>query len=530
VAIWSQWHNLRKQRKREADINGFSHKFGEILNLPYLCIKCTKLRLGQSIMYYNSPMTVRTRIAPSPTGQDMHVGTLATALANFAWAKKNGGQFIVRIEDTDRSRIVGGGESKMLETLEYFGLTPDESPLVGGAHGPYRQSERLDIYKKHVNLLMESGSAYYCTCTPERLDEMRKSLQSQKKIPKYDRQCLHNQKSIKAQIQAGVRHVVRMIVPEDDIVFEDVVRGKVAINGSNIDDQIIMKSDGYPTYHLAVVVDDHLMGITHVLRGEEWLPSTPKHILLYRYFGWELPVFGHLPLLRNPDKSKLSKRKNPVWSSDFIRDGMLKEAMLNYLAQMGWSHPEGKDIFDLDEYINVFDIKDIQKTAPIFDLVKLCWLNGEYIRQMSDDRLTQTISEYLSKYHQDTYTVISKNLDIFHKSIPLIKSRIKKLSEYFDLCDFLFVEPIKESGVDLGEHELALTQTANELAKVNDWSHVAIGESLSTVCEAGGLKRSDYFMLIRKAITGKKISPPLNECMEILGQEVCIRRLKRFAK
>jgi len=301
---------------------------------------------------------IRTRIAPSPTGQDIHVGSVATALMNFAWAKKNKGKFIIRIEDTDQTRLVPGGEKKMLATLEKIGLAADESPIIGGPFEPYRQSERLSIYKKYAEELVKKGKAYYCICTQERLATMRQEQQAQKKVPRYDRVCFHQQKEITEKItKEKIPYVIRLLVPEGEIKFKDVIRGEITIQCKDIDDQVLLKSDGFPTYHLGVVVDDHLMKITHVIRGEEWLPSTPKHVILYQAFGWKLPVFAHISLLRNPDKSKLSKRKNPVWTSYYLDQGIFPEALLNYLALMGWSHPEGKEIFSLEEYIKVLDIK-----------------------------------------------------------------------------------------------------------------------------------------------------------------------------
>ncbi|MFO0703624.1 MAG: glutamate--tRNA ligase [Patescibacteria group bacterium] len=470
-------------------------------------------------------MKVRTRIAPSPTGKDVHVGSLATALMNFAWAKKNNGQFIIRIEDTDRSRLVEGGEAKMLQTFADLGLVADESPLVGGRYAPYRQSERLEIYKKHADELIAKGKAYYCVCTPERLDEMRKAQQAKKEIPKYDRKCYHDQENVKKLVASGAKHVIRMLMPEEEIAFDDIVRGRVVMHGSNLDDQVILKSDGFPTYHLGVVVDDHLMDITHVLRGEEWLPSTPKHIVLFRSFGWELPLFGHLSVLRNPDKSKLSKRKNPVWASEYVAKGILKEALLNYLALMGWSHPEEKEIFDLDEYIRVFDIKDIQTTAPVFDPVKLEWMNGEYLRKVPSSKFQVLIEEYLEKYQPENYEVIVNNKEKFEKSIPLVQERLKKLSEYFSLCEFYYQAPTTYE-VDLVEYKDLISKTTSELTKIENWTAQNIGDAMGRVCEETGASRSKYFMAMRVAITGKKISPPLNESMEILGKEESIERLK----
>jgi len=459
---------------------------------------------------------IRTRIAPSPTGKDLHIGTVATALINFAWAKKNGGQFIVRIEDTDQSRIVPGGELKMLTTLQKLGIIADESPLAGGPFAPYRQSERLDIYKKYAEELVKKGKAYYCTCSSERLNEMRKKQQEEKKIPKYDRYCLGRQIEIKKEIERGAKYVVRLLIPDKEIAFTDLIRGTISIQGSSLDDQVLLKSDGFPTYHLGVVVDDHLMKITHVLRGEEWLPSTPKHIIIYQALGWDLPQFGHLSLLRNPDKSKLSKRKNPVWASEYIEKGIFTEALLNYLALMGWSHPEGKEIFDLQEYIRIFDIKDIQTTAPVFDPIKLEWMNGEYIRNLKLKTLNLKIQEYVGNKFDKS---------IIEKSIPLVRERIKKLSDYIPLCDFLFNKPTTYE-VDLSKYKAVLLEISKYLQSINNFTTEQVGIEMAECAKKLGMKNSEFFMILRVAITGKKISPPLNESMGILGKEECLERVK----
>ncbi|MBI5127362.1 glutamate--tRNA ligase [Candidatus Roizmanbacteria bacterium] len=461
----------------------------------------------------------RTRIAPSPTGQDVHVGSIAAALMNFAWAKKNNGQFIIRIEDTDRTRLVKGGEEKMLDTFDRIGLKADESPKVGGPYAPYRQSERLEIYKKHAEELVVKGKAYYCICAPDRLTKMREVQQAKKQIPKYDRQCFLNQEEIVKKIMDNkLPYVIRLLIPEGKIEFEDVVRGKITIDNSNLDDQVLLKSDGFPTYHLGVVVDDHLMKITHIIRGEEWLPSTPKHIILYQAFEWDLPVFAHISLLRNPDKSKLSKRKNPVWTSWYLDQGIFSEALLNYLALMGWSHPEGKEIFSLDEYIKVFDIKDIQKTAPVFDPVKLEWMNGVYLRKYPVSSIKYLVLEFYKKQK------INLPEEIVEKTIPLIKERIKKLSDYLPLCEFFFKKPnIYE--VDLSNKKELLKQIKDELEKISDWKANNIGESMQGLVKNLGIKAGEFFMIIRISMSGKKISPPLNESMEILGKEECLKRL-----
>ncbi|MCL4374825.1 glutamate--tRNA ligase [Patescibacteria group bacterium] len=459
---------------------------------------------------------VRTRIAPSPTGEDVHVGTVATALMNYAWAKKNGGQFIIRIEDTDRSRMVAGGEERMLQTLNQLGLTADESPLVGGPYQPYRQSQRLAIYKQHAEALIKKKQAYYCICSPQRLDEMRKKQQAEKRIPKYDRHCFNHQAEVSNQIKNGAQYVIRLLMPDREIVFDDVVRGHIVVHGSNLDDQVLLKSDGFPTYHLAVVVDDHLMQISHVIRGEEWLSSTPKHVVLYEAFGWELPVFAHTSLLRNPDKSKLSKRKNPVWASQYLAQGIFSEALINYLALMGWSHPKGKEIFDLQEYVRVFDPKDIQTSAPVFDPVKLEWLNGMYIRELSIKDLGLRITQYIG----DNYPK-----DIVSQTIPLVRERIKKLEDYLPLCGFFYKPPDKYA-LDLSPKKAVMEKIYHALSKVTDWKADQIGAVMLQTAQDLQMRNGEFFMLLRVAITGSKISPPLNESMEILGKPTCLKRIK----
>ncbi|CAN5234921.1 glutamate--tRNA ligase [soil metagenome] len=462
---------------------------------------------------------IRTRIAPSPTGQDIHIGNLYTAYINWAFAKKNNGQFIIRIEDTDRTRYVEGAEAKILSTLKAFGLDHDESVDREGPYSPYRQSERLDIYKKYSEQLLESNHAYYCICTPERLAEVRREMSEKKQIPRYDKYCLTRQDEVKNKIAEGERWVVRLNVPDNtDVKFDDLIRGEIVINTNNIDDQVLMKSDGFPTYHMAVVVDDYLMKISHIIRAEEWISSTPKHVLLYQAFGWELPIFAHLPILRNPDKSKLSKRKNPVWASWYLEQGYLPEAILNYLALMGWSHPEGKDIFDKEEFINVFTLERVSPVGPAFDPKKLEWMNGQYIMKLKNDELFNKIKQFY----------IDKKLDnnILEKSIPLVKERIKILSDYLPLASFLFERPT-EYEVDLEGEKETLTGICEALGKIDDWNAEKIGEAMMAFAKEQSIPNSKFFMMLRVAISGKKISPPLNESMEILGKEECIARLKK---
>ncbi len=472
------------------------------------------------VIYFKFYFVVRTRIAPSPTGKDLHLGSVATALVNYAWAKKHHGQFIVRIEDTDRTRLVTGAEEKILSSLDRVGLSPDESPKKGGVYGPYRQSDRLAIYKKYAHQLIDSKKAYYCLCSPLRLEKMRKEQQQKKQIPKYDRYCYKHQQAVIKKIKKGEAHVIRLLIPEGETRFNDVIRGNISIKNENLDDQILLKSDGYPTYHLGVVVDDYLMKITDVIRGEEWLPSTPKHIILYQAFGWPLPVYAHLSLLRNPDKSKLSKRNNPVWTSWYLdQQGILPEALLNYLALMGWSHPQGKEIFDINEYIRVFNLKDIQKTAPIFDPVKLEWMNGEYIRKSQTSILISQIDNFYKK-----------KLDraVIEKTIPLVRERIKKLSDYLPLCEFFFTCP-KSYEIELTHKKDFLAKVYLRLKKISDWRAAVIGNNMQELARQLALDNKVFFKDLRVAITGKKISPPLNESMEILGKEECLKRLKMLS-
>ncbi|OGK23169.1 glutamate--tRNA ligase [Candidatus Roizmanbacteria bacterium RIFCSPLOWO2_01_FULL_37_12] len=462
---------------------------------------------------------VRTRIAPSPTGEDIHIGNLYTALINWAWAKKHQGKFIIRIEDTDQERLIKGSEEKILQTIKEYGLNYDESTDIGGLYQPYRQSERLPIYKKYADELIKKKAAYFCTCSKERLLELREIRQKQKKIPKYDKHCLSRQKEVQAEIKKGKPFVVRLNIPEaKEIKFKDLIRGEVKIMSDNLDDQVLIKSDGFPTYHLAVVVDDYLMKISHVIRAEEWLASTPKHILLYKALGWPQPVFAHVPILRNPDRSKLSKRKNPVWASWYLDQGYLPEAILNYLALMGWSHPEQKEIFSLDEFVKVFDLKDIKSVGPAFDQVKLEWMNGQYIRQMKNEKLKIKILEFTENKYPE---------NIVGKTIPLVKERMKKLSDYIFLCEFFFQKPEKYD-LDLLSKKELLGKMRDSLEKVTEWKSDKIGEKMQELAKKEGVKTGDFFMTLRVAMTGKKISPPLNESMEILGKEECLERIKNL--
>lgn len=457
---------------------------------------------------------VRTRIAPSPTGL-AHIGTIYQVLFDWAFAKKNKGKFIMRLEDTDKSRFVAGAEQVIYESLDWFGLFEDESPRKGGPHAPYKQSERLDIYKKYAQELVAQGHAYYCTCSKERLEEVRKKQEEQKKPPMYDGHC-RKFKTQSSKPKAGQPYVIRLKVPENQkIVVVDEIRGKIEFESNTIDDQVLIKSDGFPTYHLAAVVDDHLMKITHVVRGEEWLTSAPKHFLIYEFFGWERPKFFHTAVLRNPDKSKLSKRHGHTSVKWYQEQGYLPEAILNFLALMGWTHPDKKEIFNLDEFVKVMDLSDMRAIGPVFDIHKLDWINGEYIRQMKQEDLRFKIYEFYDKKYPE---------ELIEKTIPLVQERMKKLSDYLPLCEFFFKTPEKYD-LDLSTKKEFLKKIEQALEKITDWKAAVIGEAMQNLAKELNIKNSQFFMDLRVAITGRQISPPLNQSMEILGKEECLKRV-----
>lgn len=478
----------------------------------------TTLSIDKPGARINGMCEIRTRIAPSPTGNDLHIGNAYTSLINFVFAKKHKGKFIIRIEDTDRTRLVPGSEDRILASLKWLGLKHDEGPDKGGPFTPYRQSERLAIYKEYAEKLVASGHAYYCFCTSERLEQMRAQQQAKKMPPMYDGICrkLDRDESAK-RVKTGEKHTVRLKVKKDGTTsFHDLIRGDISFENKLIDDQVILKSDEFPTYHLGVVVDDYLMKISHVIRGEEWISSTPKHIMLYEALGWEKPVFAHLPLLRSPDKSKLSKRKNPVWVSWYKEQGILPEALINYLGLMGWSMADGRDLFSVDDMIAAFTLEDVKTTAPIFDTNKLEWLNGHYLMKTPDKLLADDINEFYPK---------KLDLEIIRRSVPLIKERIKKLADYLPLCRFLFEQPVSFE-TDLVPKKEMLKKVADALEKITDWQANAIGGAMQNVQKTSDSKSTDFFMAIRVAVTGRMISPPLNESMEILGKNEVLARLQ----
>jgi glutamyl-tRNA synthetase len=475
---------------------------------------------------------VRVRIAPSPTG-DPHVGTAYMALFNLAFARQQGGKFVLRVEDTDRARFQADSEQQVYDTLRWLGLQWDEGPDVGGPFAPYRQSERLDTYRPVVEQLVAAGHAYECWCSTERLTAMREEQQRLKQPTGYDRLCLGKTREERAALPGfSETSVVRMRIPDDyDTTITDIIRGE--IHAPMPDDQVILKADGYPTYHLAVVVDDHLMGITHVVRGEEWINSTPKHTLLYSWLGWPVPAYAHMPLLRNTDKSKISKRKNPAarltW---FVEEGYLPEALRNFLGLLGYSLPEGQDVFTFQEMVDTFDWKRINTVGPVFDLDKLDWLNGHYIRELSLGEFTDRLVEYAG--HGGT-VFSDDQVALLRGGAPLVQERTSTLREGLDMLGFLLVDEVEvedaaRAKVLTLDSKPTVTAALEALTAVEEWTTPEIEAALRTTLVDGlGLKPKHAFGPIRVAVTGRTVSPPLFESMELLGREKSLARLGKTA-
>jgi glutamyl-tRNA synthetase len=476
---------------------------------------------------------VRVRIAPSPTG-DPHVGTAYIALFNYVFAKKHGGQFLLRIEDTDQTRSTRASEDAILRALSWVGLTWDEGPDKGGPSAPYRQSERSAIYKEHALELIERGAAYPCFATAEELEAMRKAQIAAGKTPQYDRRyrSLPKQEG-KARMAAGEPYVIRLAMPLDGQTrFFDGLRGEIVIENATIDDQVLLKSDGFPTYHLANVVDDHLMGISHVIRAEEWIISTPKHVQLYRAFGWEPPAFLHMPLLRNPDRSKISKRKNPV-SLDYYRDaGFFPEALVNFLALMGFSYGGDREKFTVAEMIDVFDFAKVSPGEPVFDLNKLSWLNGLYLREMPSEELLRRLRSWRLS---DEYLL---------RLLPLLRERMERLDQFIPSATFFLTGDLDYVGTpgalallvpkgrDRTVTAQALTGLCDYLEETvrGDWTHDALEAACRGFAEQIGWKTKELFMAIRVAVTGRTASPGLFDTMLAVGKDLVRRRLRMAAQ
>lgn len=478
-------------------------------------------------------MDVRVRFAPSPTGY-LHVGGLRTALYNWLFAKHNNGKCILRIEDTDRTRFVENATENLINSLKWAGVEFDESPVTGGDYGPYTQSERTDIYREHAQKLIDSGNAYYAFDTAEELDQMRSKQKEQKRDFKYDRDVMKNSITIgdekaRQMIDDGVEYVIRLKSPHDKVVvFKDVIRGEVKVNGSEIDDQILLKSDGFPTYHLANVVDDHLMKISHVIRGEEWLPSTPKHVLLYQAFGWDLPQFAHLPLLLNKKKAKLSKRHGDVAVEDFMKKGYLRDAFVNFIALLGWNPTSDREIFTIDELIENFNLEKVNKGGAVFDLQKLEWMNQQYIKEEPAENLATQLDSILK---DNAIEGISNEYQ--QRVVELFRERITFVSDIANEQAYMFAKPqeydekyMKKRWKDNSEE---LVKPLIELFRsTDDFSHDNLHSLTKKYCEENDTKLGVVIHPIRLMITGKSSGAGMFETMEVLGKEECIERFDLF--
>ncbi len=472
---------------------------------------------------------IRVRFAPSPTGIP-HIGNTRTALYNYLFAKSKKGKFILRIEDTDQKRLVPGSLNKILEILQFVGISWDEGPKKGGPYKPYIQSKRLKIYQDHAQTLVNQKKAYYCFCSSERLDQMRKSQQKNNLIPRYDRTCLSlSSAQVKKLLADQKPHVIRLQVPSTGKTgWIDLIQGKIEFENKLIDDQVLLKSDGFPTYHLGVVVDDYLMKISHVLRGVEWISSTPKHILLYQAFNWALPKFGHFPVILGSDKAKLSKRHGAKSALDYRDLGYLPEALNTFMSYLGWSYQDNSKLLDLKTLINKFSLKKVQVANPTFNLQKLDYFNAKLIRSLPTHKLIQLTKPFLKQ------PIEAKMLE---QIIPQIKERMIKLTDINHLTDYFINQPkldtkaiLKESKVDAKTTKDFLSKTTKILTENKNWTVTSIEKSLKKFQTQSNFKPRPAFMTIRLAVTGRSATPPLFDVLKILGKTEVVSRLKHAQK
>lgn len=472
---------------------------------------------------------VRVRFAPSPTGAP-HIGSLRTALFVWLWARHTGGKFILRVEDTDQKREVENGLELIMDSLRFLGLDWDEGPDIGGAYGPYIQSQRLAIYAENIQRLLASGHAYYCYCTPERLEQMRQEQQARGAATRYDRQCRFLSPAERAaHARAGDAPVVRLAVPLDGkTTLHDFIHGDLTIANKDVDDQVLIKSDGFPTYHFAVVVDDHLMKISHVMRADEWIPSFSKHVLLYQAFGWDIPLHGHVPDVLGPDKKKLSKRHGATSVIQFRDDGYLPEALVNFLALIGWSYDDKTELFTRQQLVEYFTLDKIGHAPAIFDHTKLDWMNGSYIRALPDDELATRLLPFIERAHLKADAAMVRGL------VPLVKERLKKLSDIVTLADYLFVDELEYAPpllIGKGDAASALAALRAAQATLEKYPSFADEEKIEAELRADaeklGQKNAPFFGALRVAVTGKTVSLPLMGSMRLLGADKTRRRIAR---
>lgn len=480
---------------------------------------------------------VRLRFAPSPTGY-LHIGGLRTALYNYLYAKQKGGKFLLRIEDTDRTRYVEGAIENLIHELKWAGVEADEGVCLDengkitevGECGPYIQSERVEkgIYNKYAEELIENGYAYYCFCSKERLDDVKNQQKADGKIPRYDGLCRGvSIEDAKKRIANGESYVIRLKLPENrDIVFEDVIKGRITINTNDMDDQVLIKADGFPTYHFAVVVDDHLMGITHIVRGDEWISSTPKHIYLYEALGFEKPIFVHLPTVLNKSGKKLSKRNDDASVEDFRLKGYLPEALINYLALVGWSPESNEEILSLDEMVKQFSFDRVSKSGGVFDVDKLDWVNAQYIRKMEVSELAKLVKPYLVKAGFIKEDICEKRLELITKTF---QESISRLPEIIEQSRFLFedvaVEPEALKMRNVEHIEILKEKMKEELSQIEEMDEETAKGFMKKVQKASGFKGKDLYMPVRALLTGQVHGPELSNILEILGKGEILRRL-----
>jgi glutamyl-tRNA synthetase len=471
---------------------------------------------------------IRVRFAPSPTGF-LHVGGLRTALYNYLFARHHGGKFILRIEDTDQARRVEGATENLIETLEWAGVRYDEGPDRDGGHGPYVQSQRLDLYRRHATELVEKEKAYHCFCSLERLEEVRQRQAAAGNHASYDRHCRKlTRQEVEHRLSQGKKSVIRLKVPlEGAVSFHDIIRGEVSIANEILDDQVLVKSDGFPTYHLAVVVDDHWMKISHVIRGEEWLPSTPKHVLLYQYFGWDLPQFAHLPLLLNPDKSKLSKRQGDVAVEDYRAKGYLKEAIINFIAFLGWNPGDERDIFSLEELIEEFTLERVGKAGAVFNVEKLDWLNFQHLRMKPDAEVLEMLRSYLphagleSKQFTDEYLL--KVITAMRERAAFVREFVEKSPYFFKAPAAYDPEVVKKRWKPTTSNQMKIL--AAEFSGLMEPTKEVYEAALGRVSASLNVKNSELIHPLRLAVSGMGIGPGLYDILSILGKEETIRRI-----
>lgn len=487
---------------------------------------------------------VRLRFAPSPTGY-LHIGGLRTALYNYLFAKHNNGKFILRIEDTDRTRYVDGAIENLIDALHWAGIEYDEGVFVEdgkivqkGDYGPYIQSERLDIYKKYVDQLIENGYAYYCFCSKERLDKVREEQKIKGLVPKYDGLCRSlSLEEARERIANGEKYVVRLKLPPNrDIKFKDLVRGDITINTEDLDDQVLLKSDGFPTYHLAVVVDDHLMGITHIVRGEEWLPSTPKHVYLYEAFGWEKPIYVHLPTVLNKERKKLSKRHGDVSVGDFRNKGYLPEALVNYLALVGWTPEDNRELLSMEELIKEFSFERVSNTGGIFDRDKLDWVNGNYIRSYDLDKLTRIAIPYLKEAGFIDDRFIEERYEWIKALVETVRDNLANVSEIVEHVGIFFdknIEIENEEALETLKWEdtpKVLDALKDELDKIDEIDREFANTIMKKIQKSIGVKGKKLFMPTRVALTGNMHGPELVNIIYLLGKQNILDRIEYVKK